>query len=59
MSYPVCGIVHIKDLLLLIGKSSPCNGSSTFPLLLPIFRSSQCSITGVTKALVCAILSVG
>ena len=26
--YPVCGMVHIKDPLLLIGKSSPCNGGS-------------------------------
>ena len=25
--YPVCGIVHIKEPLLLIGKSSPCGGS--------------------------------
>ena len=31
--YPVCGMVHIKELLLLIRKSSPC-GSSRFPLLL-------------------------
>ena len=28
---PVCGIVHIKEPLLLIGKSSPCGGSG-FPL---------------------------
>ena len=25
--YPVCGMVHIKEHLLLIGKSSPCGGS--------------------------------
>ena len=31
--YPVCGMMHIKELLLLIGKSSPC-GSSGFPLSL-------------------------
>ena len=31
MCYPVCGIVHIKEPLLLIKKSSPC-GSSGFPL---------------------------
>ena len=31
MCNPVCGIVHIKEPLLLIGKSSPCGGS-TFPL---------------------------
>ena len=31
MCYPVCGIVHIKEPLLLIGKSGPCCGSG-FPL---------------------------
>ena len=29
--YPVCGVMHIKEPLLLIGKSSPCGGSE-FPL---------------------------
>ena len=29
MCYPVCGMMHIKEPLLLIGKSSPC-GSSGF-----------------------------
>ena len=33
MCYPVCGMVHIKEPVLLIGKSSPCGGSG-FPLLL-------------------------
>ena len=33
MCYPVCGMVHIKEPLLLIGKSSPF-GSSRFPLSL-------------------------
>ena len=33
MGNPVC-MVHIKDPLLLIGKSSPCSGSSRFALLL-------------------------
>ena len=33
MCYPVCGMVHIKEPLLLIGKSNPC-GSSGFPLSL-------------------------
>ena len=32
MCYPVCGILHIKELLLLIRKSSPCGGSG-FPSL--------------------------
>ena len=27
MCYPVCGMVYIKEPLLLIGKSSPCGGS--------------------------------
>ena len=26
--YPVCGMVHIKEPLLLIEKSGPCDGSS-------------------------------
>ena len=34
MCYPVCGMVHIKYLLLLIGENSPCNGGSGFPLSL-------------------------
>ena len=33
MYYPVCGMVHIKEPLLLIGKSIPCGGSG-FPLSL-------------------------
>ena len=33
MCYPVCGMVHIKEPLLLIGKSSPCGGGG-FPLSL-------------------------
>ena len=27
MCYPVCGMVHIKEPLLLIEKSGPCGGS--------------------------------
>ena len=27
MCYPVCGMVHIKEPLLLIGNCSPCGGS--------------------------------
>ena len=34
MCYPVCGMVHIKYPLLLIGKSSPCSGDCEFPLSL-------------------------
>ena len=33
MCYPVCGMMHIKQPLLLIGKSSSCGGSG-FPLSL-------------------------
>ena len=33
MCDPVCGMMHIKEPLLLIGKSSPCGGSG-FPLSL-------------------------
>ena len=33
MYYPVCGMMHIKEPLLLIGKSSLCGGSG-FPLSL-------------------------
>ena len=33
MCYPVYGMMHIKEPLLLIGRSSPCDGSG-FPLLL-------------------------
>ena len=32
MCNPVCGMVHIKEPLLLIEKSSPCGGS-VFPLI--------------------------
>ena len=28
--YPMCGMVHIKEPLLLIGKNSPCGGSGVF-----------------------------
>ena len=28
MCYPLCGMVHIKDTLLIIRKSSPCNSGS-------------------------------
>ena len=39
MCYPVCGIVHIKEPLLLIGKNSLCGGSG-FP-----FSLSEWSLT--------------
>ena len=39
MCYPVCGVVHIKEPLLLIGRSSLCGGSG-FP-----FSLSEWSLT--------------
>ena len=42
MCYPVCGMVHIKDPLLLIGKSSPCGGSG-FPFSLSEWSATICS----------------
>ena len=36
MCNPVCRMVHIKEPLLLIGKSSPCS-SNGFPLLFFVF----------------------
>ena len=36
MCYPVYGMMHIKEPLLPIGKSSPCGGSG-FPLLLSVW----------------------
>ena len=41
MCYPVCGMVRIKEPLLLIGKSSPCGGSR-FPLSLSEWSFTIC-----------------
>ena len=41
MCYPICGMVHVKEPLLLIGKSSPC-GSSGFPLSLSEWSFTIC-----------------
>ena len=41
MCYPVCGMVHIKEPLLLIGKSSLC-GSSGFPFSLSEWTLTIC-----------------
>ena len=41
MCYPVYGMVHIKELLLLIGKRSPCGGSG-FPLSLSEWSFTIC-----------------
>ena len=48
MYYPVCGMMHIKEPLLLIGKSSLCGGSG-FPLSL-----SEWSLT-VNKCVECIV----
>ena len=41
MCYPVCGMVHIKEPLLLIGKSSQCGGSG-FPFSLSEWYFTIC-----------------
>ena len=41
MCYPVCGMMHIKEPLLLIGKSSPCGGSG-FPFSLSEWSFTIC-----------------
>ena len=41
MYYPVCGMMHIKKPLLLMGKSSPCGGSG-FPLSLSEWSFTIC-----------------
>ena len=41
MCYPVCGMVHIKEPLLLLEKSSPCGGSG-FPLSLSEWSFTIC-----------------
>ena len=41
MYYPVCAMMHIKEPLLLIGKSSQCGGSG-FPLSLSELSFSIC-----------------
>ena len=41
MSYPVCGMVHVKEPLLLIGKGSPF-GESRFPLSLSEWSFTIC-----------------
>ena len=41
MYYTVCGMMHIKEPLLLIGKSSPCGGSG-FPFSLSEWSFTIC-----------------
>ena len=42
MCYPVCGMVHIKEHLLLIEKSSPCSGGRVFPFSLSEWSFTIC-----------------
>ena len=42
MCYPVYWVGHIKEPLLLIGKSSPCSGGSRFPLSLSEWSFTIC-----------------
>ena len=44
MCYPVSGMVHIKEALLLIGKSSLCGGSG-FPFSLSEWSLTLCMTT--------------
>ena len=41
MYYPVCGMMHVKEPLVLIGKSSLCGGSG-FPLSLSVWFFTIC-----------------
>ena len=42
MCYSVYDMVHIKEPLLVIGKSSPCSGGSGFPLSLSEWSFTLC-----------------
>ena len=46
MCYPVCGMVHIKEPLLLIDKSSLC-GSSGFPFSLSEWSLTICLLSAL------------
>ena len=50
MCYPVGGVVHIKESLLLIGKRSPCGLTASFNQTFSSFLNNLklCSITCVT-----------
>ena len=49
MCYPVCGMVHIKESLLLIGKSSPCCDSG-FPFSLSEWSLTICPCHIIVKS---------
>ena len=54
MCYPVCGMVHIKEPLLLIGKSSLCGGSG-FPFSLSEWSLTICLTPYNCKCVECVI----
>ena len=49
MYHPVCGMMHMKEPLLVIGKSSPCGGSG-FPLSLSEWSSNRITVNNVLRA---------
>ena len=66
MCYPVCGMVHIKEPLLLINKSSLCGGSG-FPFSLSEWSLTICltpynrrlnvlSVSAVNTAIACSMI---
>ena len=48
MYYPVCGMMHINEPLLLIGRSSLYGGSG-FPLSLPEWSFTKCPMPYIRK----------
>ena len=54
MCYPVCGMVHIKEPLLLIGKSSLCGGSG-FPFSLSEWYLTICLMPYNRKCVECVV----
>ena len=52
MCYPVYGMVHIKDPLLLIGNS-PCSGNSGFPLSLSEWLFTVLRLTSYHRKIKC------
>ena len=51
---PVCGMVHIKDPLLLIKKSCPCRCDSGFPIFLFSFH-----VVYLVMTIFCLLLGSG
>ena len=49
MCYPVCGMVHIKDPMLLIEKSISCGDSSKFAFSLSGWSFMICPMTDYVK----------